>query len=105
MTIEKAKNGSALVYKIIGALDTETAPNLEALQKQYTAFPNLVLRDRTTRPVDVWGSLGEDSFEGVYFGLLRKAMEETQDDNEKKELQLAAELSRQLLEGQEVSLP
>ena len=96
--------GNENYYRItlVGSCET---PNLEALQKQYAAFPNLVLRDRTTRPVDVWGSLGEDSFEGVYFGLLRKAMEETQDDNEKQQLQLAAELSRQLLEGQEVSLP
>ena len=79
-------------------------PDLAALQAEYAAFPNLTLRDRTTRPVDVWGSLGEDSFEGVYFGLLRDAMESAP-DAEKQEILLAAELSRKLLEGQEVSLP
>ena len=79
-------------------------PDLAALQAEYARFPNLVLRDKTTRPVDVWGSLGEDSFEGVYFGLLRQAMEEA-DEPEKQEILLAAQLSRALLEGQEVKLP
>ena len=76
--------------------------DLDALQKKYAHFPNLVLRDRTVPPVDIWGSAGEDSFEGVYFGLLRKAMEEAP---EREEILLAAKLSRQLLEGQEVVLP
>ena len=31
MTIEKVMNGSAEILKIAGALDTETAPQLEAL--------------------------------------------------------------------------
>ena len=79
-------------------------PDLEKLQAEYAHLPNLVLRDKTTRPVDIWGSLGEDSFEGVYFGLLRQAMESA-DEEEKQELLLAARLSRQLLEGQEVVLP
>lgn len=79
-------------------------PDLEQLRKQYAHFPNLQLRDRTTRPVDVWGSLGEDSFEGVYFGLLKRAMDEA-DEPEKEDILLAATLSRQLLDGQEVALP
>lgn len=80
------------------------APDLQALQAEYARFPNLVLRDRTTRPVDIWSNAGADSFEGVYFGLLRDAME-TADEAEKQEILLAAELSRKLLEGQEVVLP
>lgn len=80
------------------------APDLAALQAEFAHIPNLLLRNKTTRPVDIWGSLGEDSFEGVYFGLLKTAME-TADDSEKQEILLAAEISRQLLEGQEVSLP
>ena len=75
-----------------------------ALQAEFTQFPHLVLRDRTTRPVDIWGSLGQDSFEGVYFGLLRQALDAASEE-EKEEILLAAELSRQLLEGQEVVLP
>ncbi len=95
--------GSGDYYRITltGSCD---APDLTALQAKYVRFPNLVLRDRTTRPVDIWGSLGEDSFEGVYFGLLKQAME-TADEEEKQEILLAAEISRQLLEGQEVVLP
>ena len=80
------------------------APDLVALQAEFTQFPHLVLRDRTTRPVDIWGSLGQDRFEGVYFGLLRQALDAASEE-EKEEILLAAELSRQLLEGQEVVLP
>ena len=79
-------------------------PDLSSLQAEYARFPNLILRDRTTRPVDVWGSLGEDSFEGVYFGVLKQAMD-TASQEEQQEILLAASLSRQLLEGQEVVLP
>lgn len=80
------------------------APDLQALQAEYVRFPNLVLRDKTTRPVDIWSSVGEDSFEGVYFGMLRDAWEGA-DEEEKQEILLAAELSSRLLEGQEVALP
>lgn len=79
-------------------------PDLEALKGEFSRFPNLVLRDQTVRPVDVWGSLGEDSFEGVYFGLLKQAMEAAY-EAEKQEILLSAEISRKLLEGQEVVLP
>ncbi len=79
-------------------------PNLSKLRAEYAHLPNLVLRDKTTRPVDVWGSLGEDSFEGVYFGLLRQALEAAGEE-ERREILLAAQISRQLIEGQEVVLP
>ena len=95
--------GSEDYYRVTltGTCDT---PDLAALQARYSRFPNLILRDQTTRPVDIWGSLGEDSFEGVYFGLLKQAMENAGEE-EKQEILLAAEISRQLLEGQEVVLP
>ncbi len=95
--------GNDNYYRITltGACD---APDLAALQAQYARFPNLVLRDKTTREVDVWGALGEDNFEGVYFGLLKQAMENAAGE-EKQEILLAARISRQLLEGQEVVLP
>ena len=86
---------------LTGSCDT---PDLAALQAEFAHIPNLVLRDKTTRPVDIWGSLGEDSFAGVYFGLLKSAMESA-DETEQQEILLAAEISRQLLDGQEVSLP
>ena len=90
-------------YRVTLTGSCET-PDLDLLKAEYSRFPNLVLRDKTTRPVDIWGSLGEDSFEGTYFGLLKQAME-CANEEEKQEILLAAELSRRLLEGQEVVLP
>ncbi len=80
------------------------ALDLDALQAEFAAFPNLILRDQTTRPVDIWAGAGEDNFEGVYFGMLRGALE-TASDHDRETILLAAKLSRQLLEGQEVKLP
>ena len=79
-------------------------PNLDALQQKYSRFPNLVLRDRSTLPVDIWSSAGEDTLEGKYFQLLRSAMDSA-DEATGKTLRLAAEISRKLLDGQEVVLP
>jgi DNA repair exonuclease SbcCD nuclease subunit len=93
--------GSSDYYRITLTGEAENV-DLTALSQKYAHFPNLVLRDRTVPPVDIWGSAGQDSFEGVYFGLLRQAMEE---DPQREEILLAAKLSRQLLEGQEVVLP
>lgn len=78
--------------------------DLPGLSAQFARFPNLVLRDKTTSPVDIWENAGEDSFEGVYFGLLKQALEEA-DDQEKEQIFLAAKLSKQILEGQEVTFP
>ena len=86
---------------LVGAGET---PDLEALQQKYSRFPNLVLRDRSTLPVDIWSSAGEDTLEGKYFQLLRDAMD-TGDDATQRKLRLAAEISRKLLDGQEVVLP
>lgn len=86
---------------LVGACD---APNLLALQVEYAHLSNLVFRDKTTRPADIWGSLGEDSFEGVYFGLLKQQLDEASEE-EKEEILLSAKLSRSLLEGEEVVLP
>lgn len=95
--------GSTHYYRVTLTGSCE-APDLAAMQAEYAHLPNLTLRDKTTRPVNIWGSLGQDSFEGVYFGLLRQALEEASDE-EKEEILLAARLSRELLEGQEVALP
>ena len=73
--------------------------DVEALKRQFAAFPNLELRDNTEAPVDLWADAGEDTLRGVYFRLLREISEE--DPN----ALLAAELSRKLLEGREVRLP
>ena len=90
-------------YRITLVGEAESV-DLEALQETFSAFPNLVLRDATTAPVDIWAGAGEDNFEGVYFGMLM-SMLETAPEEEKEKILLAAKLSRQLLEGQEVALP
>lgn len=78
--------------------------DLDALTAQFSRFPNLELRDRTVPPLDIWGSAGEDTLEGVYFGLLHAAMD-TQDEKTAAQIRLAAQISRQILNGQEVKLP
>ena len=90
-------------YRI--TLTGESEPvDLDALQAEFSGFPNLVLRDQTRRPVDLWESLGEDSFEGVYFGMLKDALADADPEMQERIL-LAAKLSRQILDGQEVVLP
>ena len=76
--------------------------DIAKLTRRFSAVPNLTLRDETLPPLDIWGDTGADTLEGVYFRLLREAMEADPDSRE--EIQLAAEISRKLLEGREVTL-
>ncbi len=78
--------------------------DLAAIKQQYCRFPHLTLRDRTTPPVDVWGTAGEDTLEGMYFKLLRDALE-SGDEATQRQLRLAAQISRKILDSQEVVLP
>lgn len=94
--------GNDHYYRI--TLEGESVPpDLNALRSEFSRFPHLILRDRTTPPLDIWGSAGEDSFEGTYFGLLHQALE--QDAADRETVLLAARISRQLLNGEEVRLP
>lgn len=95
--------GNDNFYRI--TLTGESEPvDLSALAAKYSRFPNLELRDRTTTPVDIWKNAGEDSFEGTYFQMLQDAMKDADEDT-KRQLLLAAKISRKILEGQEVALP
>ena len=76
--------------------------NLEQLQREFADYSNLELRDMTEPPVEVWPVADQDSLEGIYFGMLRKAMEDSPENARK--IQLAAEISRKLLSGREVKL-
>ena len=67
-------------------------------------FPNLLLKDKTTPPVDIWLSADTDTFEGMYFNRL-KAMMEGADEDTQRRIRLAARISRDILDGQEVVLP
>lgn len=95
--------GSEDFYRVTLVGDSEPV-DLAALQAAYPQFPNLLLRDRTVPPVDVWSSAGEDTFEGMYFKLLRDALASADEDTQ-RQIHLAAKISRQLLDGQEVVLP
>ena len=76
--------------------------DLEELRREFVDFPNLELRDQTEPPLEIWEDADKDSLEGIYFGMLRKAMEE--DEDNAGLIQLAAEISRKILTGREVKL-
>ncbi len=80
------------------------AVDIPALTEKLSRFPYLELRDKTIPPVDLWANAGEDTLEGVYFGLLQQALENA-DPAEAERIRLAAKLSRRILDGQEVVLP
>ncbi len=94
--------GSEDFYRITLTGPSETL-DIPKLKTALSRFPNLELRDKTVPPLDIWGSAGEDTFEGLYFHLLKEQME-GQDERTKKQILLAAKISRQLLEKQEVQL-
>ncbi len=75
-----------------------------ALAAQFPHIPNLELRDRTIPEKALWSAVGEDSLEGVYFQALHDAMD-TDSPRLQRCVKLAARISRQILVGQEVTLP
>ena len=76
--------------------------DLERLREEFSDFPNLELRDRTEAVIEVWADADKDSLEGIYFNMLRKAMEDSPENA--RQIQLAAEISRKILSGREVKL-
>lgn len=78
--------------------------DLAQLQGAFPQVPHLILRDETHPEVDLWSTVGEDTLEGVLFGLLRQAVSS---DNEalSSRAKLSARICRQILDGQEVKLP
>lgn len=83
---------------------TGYSTGIDLSQLSFPQVPNLTLRDETRPEIDLWSAVGEDSLEGVYFGFLQQA---SQSDMEKTRSRatLAARISRQILDGQEVKLP
>ena len=94
--------GSMDYYRITLTGESEKL-DIPLLLGAFSHIPHLELLDSTVAPVDVWKALGTDTLEGQYFGMLKEAMDATPD--EKEVLLLAAELSRRILDGQEVVLP
>lgn len=76
----------------------------EALLSTFSHVPNLELRDQTLPEPDLWNSVGEDTLEGVYFRILQDNLD-TQSQSLRRQIKLAARISRQILDGQEVVLP
>ena len=75
-----------------------------ALAAAFPHVPNLEIRDRTLPETDLWSVIGEDTLEGVYFKLLHDGLD-TESEKLQQQLKLAAKISRQILDGQEVLLP
>ncbi len=78
--------------------------NLDALTSQFSHVKNLILRDQTIPEKELWSAVGEDSLEGMYFGILRDGLD-TESEVLQQRIKLAARISRQILDGQEVVLP
>lgn len=95
--------GNRDFYRI--SLTGEWEPiDLEGLTREFSQFPNLLLRDHTLPPMDLWAGAGDDTLEGIYFRMLQQSMV-GQDEATCEKIRLAAKISRQLLEGREVKLP
>ena len=95
--------GSRDHFRIV--LTGEAEPDdVRRLEAQLGAYPNLTLRDETNPPCDVWENAGEDNLCGLFFGILRSQAEEA-DPETAKRLELAARISRRILQRREVELP
>lgn len=77
---------------------------LDELASQFPQIKNLVLRDKTIPEKELWSAVGEDSLEGMYFGILQDGLD-TESEVLQQRIKLAAQISRQILDGQEVVLP
>lgn len=111
--VEVGDNAKDAVAALLPALHTDDfyritltgySTGIDLSQLSFPQVPNLILRDETRPEIDLWRSVGEDSLGGVYFGFLQQA---SQSDMEKTRdrAALAARISRQILDGQEVKLP
>ena len=74
----------------------------KAIAREFLDFPNLLLVDKTQPPVDLWENTDADTLEGVYFQLLHQAL--TENPEKARQITLAAEISRKILDGREVVL-
>lgn len=74
----------------------------KAIAREFLDFPNLFLVDKTQPPVDLWENTDADTLEGVYFQLLHQAL--TENPEKTRQITLAAEISRKILDGREVVL-
>ncbi len=76
----------------------------DALQAAFPHIANLELRDQTLPEPDLWNCVGEDTLEGVFFRILQDNLN-AESQSLQRRIKLAARISRQILDGQEVTLP
>lgn len=70
-----------------------------SLQRQYSHLPHLIFRDQRLPERSLWDGIDSDSLWGEYLRLLQSA------SAPEDIITLAAEISRKLMDGQEVALP
>ncbi len=113
--VEAGDDPIAAVEAVLPALETQdfyritltgysAGVDLTAVADAFPHVPNLKLRDQTRPELDIWSAVGEDTLEGVFFGLLREGTRHDSEDVRRRAL-LAARISRQILDGEEVKLP
>lgn len=113
--IDVGENAAEAVAAILPAAQTQNfyritltgySPKLDvaAIKAQFPHVPNLELRDQTLPEVDLWQGAGDDTLEGMFFRILRDGMD-TDSQTLQNRIKLAARISRQILDGQEVTLP
>ena len=76
----------------------------DAICQSNTHVRSLILRDQTLPEMDLWSAVGEDSLEGTFFRMLHDSLDSSSEAYQKS-VKLAARISRQILDGQEVKLP
>ena len=114
-TVDVGENAADAVAALLPPVETQdfyrvtltgysTPIDTAAITASLPQIPNLELRDRTLPEMDLWGVINDDTLEGVYFKLLHDALD-TDSEKLQRHLKLAAKISRQILDGQEVTLP
>ena len=76
---------------------------LEQLKERYGDITHLEFVDNREMKPDPWERVGEDTLEGAYFRLLQSKLK-IASEAESEIILMAAELSRQILDGKEVEL-
>ena len=94
--------GSGDFFRI--RLTGETRQPLGSMAEAFPEYPNLWILDETVPAGDPWARTGGDGFPGAYFRLLQ-GHARSGDPETAAAAELAAKLSRRILEEREVTLP
>lgn len=114
-TVELAEDALSSAKSVLPAVASESfyrltftgyseGLDLPQIKAHFPQVPHLQLRDRTLPEIDLWSAAGDDSLEGMYFKLLQQALD-TASETLQRRIKLAAKISRQILDEQEVTLP